>query len=149
MAVDKDTAKIMFIYMLDYLMQPINYIINSQTGSTVSVSSDSSSRRTSLSSSRPEFRPIHSEIIRRNLVTDFMEASSLPGNVLTHRSREDAGKMFGVSLASRSWEEEMADEDIWGDLRKEDPRKGQTKFKRMESKLSDDHDLMFCMDIDM
>ena len=82
-------------------------------------------------------------------MTDFLEASSLPGNVLTHRSREDAGKMFGVSLASRSWEEEMADEDIWGDLRKEDPRKGQTKFKRMESKLSDDHDLMFCMDIDM
>ena len=28
-----------------------------------------------------EFRPIHSEIIRKNLVTYFMEASSLPVNV--------------------------------------------------------------------
>ena len=96
----------MFNYMLDYLMQPINYIINSQTSSPKSFSSETSSRRTSLSSSRPEFRPIHSEIIRRHLVTDFLEASSLPGNVLTHRSREMAGKMFENSLASKSLEEE-------------------------------------------
>ena len=129
----------MFIYMLEYLMQPFNYITNSQTGSTVSLSSDLSSRRTSLSSSRPEFRPIHSEIIRRNLVTDFMEASSLPGNVLTHRSREKTGKTFENSLESRSREEEE-----WSDW---DMEKGGTKCKMNRDKLREDSDLMFCIDL--
>ena len=41
-----------------------------------------------MSSSGPEFRPIHSEIIFRNLMTDFLEATSLPVNVPIHRSRE-------------------------------------------------------------
>ena len=60
------------------------------TASSFSNISISSSRRSSLSSSRPEFRPVHSDIIRRNLVTDFLEATSLPVNVPIHRSREAA-----------------------------------------------------------
>merc|ERR1712025_361543 len=38
--------------------------------------SNNSSRRSSLSSSRPEFRPVHPEIIRRNLVKDFLTSCS-------------------------------------------------------------------------
>ena len=42
----------------------------------------------SLSSSGPDFRPIYPEIIKRNLKTDFLEATSLPVNVPLHRSLE-------------------------------------------------------------
>ena len=41
-----------------------------------------------MSSSRLEFGSINHEIIRRNLVTDFLLATSLPVNVPIHRSRE-------------------------------------------------------------
>ena len=146
MALDKVTGFIMFIYMLEYLMQPINYINHSQTSSAMSFSSESSSRRTSLSSSRPEFRPIHSEIIRRNLVTEFQEASSLPGNVLIYRSKEEAGKVFGDCLASRSWEEEKVEEDLSVCGRVEVGRKTK-KCKRKKSKCSEVPDLMFCIDM--
>merc|ERR1739838_262268 len=87
---------------------------NQSTASSFSNISISSSRRSSLSSSRPEFRPIHSDIIRRNLVTDFLEATSLPVNVPIHRSREASrpstpmreeydrcGKQLPFSLASK------------------------------------------------
>ena len=146
MALDKVTGFIMFIYMLEYLMQPINYINHSQTSSAMSFSSESSSRRTSLSSSRPEFRPIHSEIIRRNIVTEFQEASSLPGNVLTYRSREEAGKVFGDSLASRSWEEKKVEEELSVCGKVEDGRKTK-KCKRKKRECSEDPYLMFCIDM--
>merc|ERR1719154_902181 len=97
--------------------------MNRQSSCATSFTSDSSSRRTSLSSSRPEFRPIHSEIIRRNLVTDFLEASSLPGNVVKHRAREEAGKMFGEDLSSRVCEEE------WSNLIEDESLKGHKKCK--------------------
>ena len=72
--------------MWDFL---VSFKLSSQsTAAFISSSSISSSRRSSLSCSRPEFRPIHSDIIRRNLVTDFLEATSLPVNVPIHRSRE-------------------------------------------------------------
>ena len=41
-----------------------------------------------MSSSRLEFGSINPEIIRRNLATDFLLATSLPVNVPIHRSRE-------------------------------------------------------------
>ena len=41
-----------------------------------------------MSSSRLEFGSINPEIIRRNLVTDFLEATSLPVNVPIHKDRE-------------------------------------------------------------
>merc|ERR1712110_844476 len=47
-----------------------------------------SSRRSSVSSSVHEVRPIHTEIIQRNLITDFLEATSLPVNVPIHRDLE-------------------------------------------------------------
>merc|ERR1712098_331504 len=48
-----------------------------------------SSSLSSLSSSGPVFRPsIHPDIIRRTLMTDFMEATSLPVNVPLHRAVE-------------------------------------------------------------
>merc|ERR1712098_634267 len=98
-------CNIMFHYMMDYLLQPIKV----QASSPLSFSSTSSTslRRTSLSSSRPDFRPIHSEIIRRKLVTDFLEATSLPVNVPIHRSRDVTDKMVATSsLDSNSWKEE-------------------------------------------
>ena len=124
-------------------MQPINYITNSQASSFISLSSESSSRRTSLSSSRPEFRPVHSEIIRRNLKTEFLEATSLPVNVLTHRSMDEAVKMFGdSSLASRSWEEDMGEEGEWLERVQETRSK-----KKCKSKVSEDPELMFLIDL--
>ena len=48
----------------------------------------SSSDNSSLSSSRLEFGSVNPEIVRRNLVTDFLEATSLPVNVPIHKSRE-------------------------------------------------------------
>ena len=67
----------------------------SSISSTDSSSKDSNmkaysdcSRKSSLSSSGPDFRSVHSEIIYRNLMTDFMAATSLPVNVPIHRYRE-------------------------------------------------------------
>ena len=130
----------MFHYMMDFLMQPIK----GQATSLMSLSSESSSRRPSLSSSRSEFRPIHSEIIRRNLKTEFLEATSLPVNVLTHRSRDEAGKMF----ASRSWEEEMGEEDLQ-EWEEEKETKRFKKYKQKRRKMSEDPDLMFLIDIEI
>ena len=108
------------------ISQPISFAGNSST----------SSGRSSLSSSRLEFGSISSEIVRRNLVTDFLSATSLPVNVPIHRSleaekpntpmREEfdrcirqlpfslASKLFSVPSLSeeeedRQWEEDVAD----------------------------------------
>ena len=132
--------------MLDYFMQPFNYITTSQVNSVMSLSSDSSSRRTFLSSSRPEFRPIHSEIIRRNLVTDFLEAASLPVNVSTHRSRESSAKMFGAS-SLRIWEEEKEGSEWLEREEEEEGRRRYKKYKRGKSKICEDPDLMFFVDL--
>ena len=99
----------MFHYMMDFLMQPIKVMASSPT----SFSSESSSRRPSLSSSRPDFRPIHSEIIRRNLVTDFLSATSLPAHVPIHRSRSVTDKMVAPSSLASSGEEDMGEEEKW------------------------------------
>merc|ERR1719154_942951 len=76
--------------MFDWLLLPIKTHNPSESSSlAVSFTSTaSSSRRSSLSSSSSEIRPIHSEIIRRNLVTDFLSATSLPVNVPIHKYRE-------------------------------------------------------------
>ena len=136
----------MFNYMLDYFMQPFNYITTSQVNSVMSLSSDSSSRRTFLSSSRPEFRPIHSEIIRRHLVTYFLEASSLPVNVSTHRSRESSANMFCAS--SLRILEEGKEESEWLEREEEEEgRRRYKKYKRKNSKICEDPDLMFLVDL--
>merc|ERR1712156_278163 len=93
--------------MMDFLLQPIK----GQASLPLSFSStSSSSRRTSLSSSRPNFRPIHSEIIRRKLVTDFLEATSVPVNVPIHRSRSMSEKMVVTSSLGDSSREEEGEE---------------------------------------
>merc|ERR1711915_108634 len=88
---------IILVIMFEYLLRPYDQINSSESSLTsslkvsswISISSTlDSSRRSSLSSSRPEFRPLHSDIIQRNLVTDFLEATSLPVNVPLHRSKE-------------------------------------------------------------
>jgi len=45
-----------------------------------------------LSCSRTEFRPIHSEIIRRNIVREFQGHASLPHKIKHHWSREDVSR---------------------------------------------------------
>ena len=72
------------VSMFDYLFLPTPTIRMSHSSS----SSTASPKKPSLSSSRPDFRPIHSEIVRRTLLTNFLEATSLPVNVPIHRSRE-------------------------------------------------------------
>ena len=69
--------------------------------------SSSSSRRCSLSSSQRTLRAIQTEIIQRNLVTDFLEATSLPVNVPIHRWRQadSPGSPALVTLAS--WQKEL------------------------------------------
>merc|ERR1712142_856336 len=77
--------------------------------STASIiaSSTFSSKKSSLSCSRPDFRPIHSEIVRRTLHINFLEATSLPVNVPIHKEREAARpptpmrEELPVSLASK------------------------------------------------
>ena len=79
--------------MVQVIKAPLKTTSNSQVISehlSFTNNSSPSSGRSSLSSSRLEFCRLHSEIIRRNLVTDFLEATSLPVNVPIHRSREAA-----------------------------------------------------------
>ena len=83
--------------MFEFLLRPI---FSSRTSSISSSSSSSSSSSKVISHSTPssssslissshrEVRPIHTVIIQRNLITDFLEATSLPVNVPIHRSRE-------------------------------------------------------------
>ena len=82
----------MFEFLLRPLLLPSPRL---DAGSPQSTSSSIScpasslpSRRSSVSSSVHEVRPIHTEIIQRNLITDFLEATSLPVNVPIHRDRE-------------------------------------------------------------
>merc|ERR1711892_475424 len=127
------TSTDMFHYMMDYLLQPIK----GQGRSPMSFSSESSLRRTSLSSSRPDFRPIHPEIIRRKLVTDFLEANSLPVNVPIHRSRSVSSKMVSASsLESCSWEGE--EEEEWVTKLKE-----RSLINKCKERDSEDIELMF------
>merc|ERR1711892_969863 len=46
-----------------------------------------SSSSTSISSSGPDFRPIHPDMIRRKLTKIFLEASSLPAKIDHHKLR--------------------------------------------------------------
>jgi hypothetical protein len=124
---------------MDYLMQPITGMATSHT----SFSSESSSRRSSLSSSRPDFRPIHSEIIRRNLVTDFLSSSSLPAHVPTHRSRSVTDKMVAPSsLASSGEEDKWEEEEEWR-LKLQEIRSSK-KSRRKEAEVLE---LMFLVDL--
>ena len=127
----------MFHYMMDYLLQPIK----GQASLPLSFSStSSSSRRTSLSSSRPDFRPIHSEIIRRKLVTDFLEATSVPVNVPIHRSRSMSEKMVVPSSLVDSSREEEGEEWL---LRLQEV----TSFKKCKKKDQEDPELLFLVDL--
>ena len=122
--------------MMDFLMQPIK----GQATSPMSFSSDSSSRRPSLSSSRPDFRPIHSEIIRRNLVTDFLSATSLPVHVPIHRSRSVTDKMVAPSSLASSGEEGMGEEWV---LKMQEIRSS----KKCRRKDAEGPELMFLVDL--
>ena len=138
---------------------------NQSTASSFSNISISSSRRSSLSSSRPEFRPIHSDIIRRNLVTDFLEATSLPVNVPIHRSREAASpsnsmkeeydrctKELQGSLATKllhspaqSWEVSW-DTDSYEEEGEEERRKRRSK-RKIKKNMNQLPELMFLMEM--
>merc|ERR1712192_203886 len=71
--------------MFEFLLRPI---FSSPTSSKVISHSTPSSSSSLISSSHREVRPIHTVIIQRNLITDFLEATSLPVNAPIHRSRE-------------------------------------------------------------
>ena len=156
--------------MWDFLLLPIKHLTTTSvsSGSTISIpNSNSSSRRSSLSSSRPEFRPIHSDIIRRNLVTDFLEATSLPVNVPIHRSREASrpsnsmqeeydrcDKQIPLSLHTKLFSSSPQPCDMRGERREEaeeeceeeERRKCRNK-KKMQMKTEQESDLMFLMEI--
>ena len=139
---------------------------NQSTASSFSNISISSSRRSSLSSSRPEFRPIHSDIIRRNLVTDFLEATSLPVNVPIHRSREAASpsnsmkeeydrctKQLPGSLATKllhspaqpwelSWDADSNEEEG-----EEEERRKMRSKRKIKKNINQQPELMFFMEM--
>ena len=71
------------VVMVEILATPLLSPVTSQP-----VSFKSSSSVSSLASSRLEFGNVNPEIVRRNLVTDFLEATSLPVNVPIHKDRE-------------------------------------------------------------
>ena len=57
--------------------------------SSIASSASNCSRRASVSSSLPEFRPVHIEIIRRNLVKEFLMTSSFKSiGYLFHKEDE-------------------------------------------------------------
>ena len=124
---------------MDYLIQPIK----GKATSPMSFSSESSSRRPSLSSSRPDFRPIHSEIIRRNLVTDFLSATSLPAHVPIHRSRSVTDKMVTPSSLSSSGEEDMWEEEEEWVLKLQEIR----NIKKCKRKEAEGPELIFLVDL--
>eukprot|EP00092_Neocalanus_flemingeri_P059469 GFUD01071087.1.p2 GENE.GFUD01071087.1~~GFUD01071087.1.p2 ORF type:complete len:147 (-),score=43.64 GFUD01071087.1:57-497(-) len=146
--------------MFDYLFLPFK-----STSPMSTDSSTASSRKSSISSSIPDFRPIHSEIIKRNLIRDFQEATSLPMNVPIHRLREAsrpstpmreefdrctkqlpfslASKLFSVtSLSDRMEEEEEFSRGI-GEMAEKRNRKTQVREKKNENL----DDLMFQIDL--
>ena len=129
----------MFHYMMDFLMQPIK----GQATSLMSLSIESSSRRPSLSSSRPDFRPIHSEIIRRNLITDFLTATSLPTHVPIHKSRCVTAKMVAPSSLASSVEEDMWEEEEEWVLKLQEIRSS----KKCRRKEAEGPELMFLVDL--
>ena len=129
----------MFNNMMDFLMQPIK----GTNTSPMSFSSESSSRRPSLSSSRPDFRPIHSEIIRRNLVTDFLSATSLPAHVPIHRSRSVTDKMVAPSSLASSGEEDMWEEEEEWRLKLQEIRSS----KKCRRKDAEGPELLFLVDL--
>ena len=55
-----------------------------------------SSSFSNVSSTRRESLPVHSNIIRRNIVTDFLEATSIPVNVPIQRSKHADGHTQSV-----------------------------------------------------
>eukprot|EP00092_Neocalanus_flemingeri_P045366 GFUD01050636.1.p1 GENE.GFUD01050636.1~~GFUD01050636.1.p1 ORF type:complete len:130 (+),score=15.35 GFUD01050636.1:33-422(+) len=55
--------------------------------------SSTSSSWASVSSSGPDFRPVHPDMIRRNLKRVFMEAGSLPGKIDHHKLRPSAREL--------------------------------------------------------
>ena len=155
--------------MWDFLHLSIQHLTTSQpsTSSISTTNSNSSSRRSSLSSSQSEFRAIHSEIIRRHLITDFLEATSLPVNVPIHRSREASRpstpmreeydrcpRQLPLSLANKLYNppplpcEESAEEDLGSEEEEEWRRRfrGRSK-KRRKSNPETKSDLMFIMEI--
>merc|ERR1719154_77061 len=163
--------------MFDWLLLPIK-THNPSESSSLAVSftsSVSSSRRSSLSSSSSEIRPIHSEIIRRNLVTDFLSATSLPVNVPIHKYREASQpstpmreefdrcpKQLSASLATKllhytpqpcvPMEEEDEEEEggSWQSKEEEDILtrwKSGSMSRRRKSKVHTDPDLMFTFEM--
>ena len=60
----------------------------SATGVTT-LNMSTSSMMSSLSSSGPDFRPVHCDIVRRTLVSTFLEGSSLPLNAPLHNLELD------------------------------------------------------------
>eukprot|EP00092_Neocalanus_flemingeri_P065820 GFUD01080100.1.p1 GENE.GFUD01080100.1~~GFUD01080100.1.p1 ORF type:complete len:165 (-),score=56.29 GFUD01080100.1:38-484(-) len=148
--------------MWDLLLLPFKQISCSQSSSssTTFTHSTSSSRRSSLYSSRPEFRPIHSEIIRRNLITDFLEATSLPVNVPIHRSREASqpstpmreefdwcAKQLPFSLASKLFSVPSLADQMEEDMSRGVVEDSASKTSAKEKKNEYMDDLMFQIDL--
>ena len=61
--------------------------------------SSSSSSWHSFSSSGPDFRPVHPDMIRRKLSRVFLEASSLPDRIDLHKLRYLVIKIQGLGVA--------------------------------------------------
>ena len=116
----KSVTKTILVAMVENIPS-VTSLGHSQPISCRSTSSDNSS----LSSSRLEFGSVNPEIVRRNLVTDFLEATSLPVNVPIHKSREAimpstpmkeefdrCTKQLTFSLACKLFSFKMEEDDV-------------------------------------
>ena len=81
----------------------------SSTPSVSIPSSTNTSRRGSLSSSRPEFRPVHTEIIKRNLVKEFLTSCSYKEKRTTTKSIQK--KMDKTMSVFTNWMLDQEEED--------------------------------------
>ena len=124
---------------------PSSMASSASSSSSITIpSSANSSRRGSLSSSRPEFRPVHTEIIKRNLVKEFLTSCSYKEKRTTtktiQKKLDRTLSVFNVSWILDQEEEDDLDpelSDILGEKKRE-KEKGSTKAE---------NDMLFDIDV--
>lgn len=114
---------------------------SSSTSSVNVPTSNDSSRRSSISSSKPEFRPVHTEIIRRNLVKEFLSFCSFkekkPMSKYIRRKLEPT-----LSVAEIGFIMEQEDE-----IEKKVTDMIDEKSRRNEKKKANETEMLFNIDL--
>merc|ERR1712098_102555 len=98
--------------------------------------SNDSSRRSSISSSKPEFRPIHTEIIRRNLVKEFLSFCSF-------KEKKPMSKYVWRKLEPTLSVAEMENEEPEDEIERKVTDMFDEKSRRNEKKKANETEMLF------